>query len=236
MDTLDCEIRITTEVSSEGKMSAFGSKQAFEGAIESVCTSDDRHRYELLGDWAINSYVCQYLTDLYKFKGDAESMSLLKAYNVSNALFSKVMLETSLFEDFSKYLSPDQMYTCRRILFHGKSVHETNMNFLANLFERLVGWLVVFGYEGSVKNFLDTFLLGHLSVVAKKPLRSVLENWAAQNGKKLVISTREYIDSKIVRVIVDGVEVSNASDLISKRRAVAKAVSLAVERLNISKN
>nr|QYA73444.1 suppressor of RNA silencing [Sweet potato chlorotic stunt virus] len=211
----------------------FSDRNEFEKAIEEVCTSESRNRFELLGDWAVTSYVTRVLTSIFKHNGDAESMSLLKAANISNNLFSKIMMETGLYREFIRWMTPDQIASCSKTLALGRNTYEVNLTFLARYFERLVGWLIVQDKDVEVEIFLQNFLQPVMSVNPKKPLRSVLEEWAVKNGKKLSINTNRYNDDKIVKVFVDGLEVSRASDLISKRRAVAKAVSLAVDSLQI---
>nr|ADQ42441.1 ribonuclease III [Sweet potato chlorotic stunt virus] len=227
-------VPIYTDVSEESKLTVFGSRHRLDSIVHSICTSDDRDRYEILGDWAVTSYVTRMLTDLFKHNADAESLSLLRAHNISNVMFAKVMVESKLFEDFYLWLTPDQMQLCRKTFAGGRSLYEVNVKFLANYFERIVGWLVVHDCSESVEKFLDLFLKPHMSFYIKKPARSILEEWAMKNNKRLDIHTGEYNVNKVVYVLVDGQEVSRASDLISKKRAISKAVSFAVEALNLS--
>nr|QYA73021.1 suppressor of RNA silencing [Sweet potato chlorotic stunt virus]QYA73032.1 suppressor of RNA silencing [Sweet potato chlorotic stunt virus]QYA73064.1 suppressor of RNA silencing [Sweet potato chlorotic stunt virus]QYA73105.1 suppressor of RNA silencing [Sweet potato chlorotic stunt virus]QYA73127.1 suppressor of RNA silencing [Sweet potato chlorotic stunt virus] len=227
-------IPIYSDVSEESKLTIFGSRHRLDSIIQSICTSEDRDKYEILGDWAITTYVTSMLTDLFKHDADAESLSLLRAHNISNFMFAKVMVESRFYEDFSIWLTPDQLQLCRMTFGGGKNVYEVNVKFLANYFERVVGWLVINDSSESIKMFLDLFLKPLMSFRIKKPARSILQEWAVKNNKRLDIYTGEYNVNNVVYVLVDGKEISRANDLISKKRAISKAVNFAVEALNLN--
>nr|UOI87875.1 RNase3 [Sweet potato chlorotic stunt virus] len=226
-------IPIQDEISNGFITKVFGSKDDFDLVIEYVSTCDRKDVMELFGDWFISNYVNAVLINNFRNSLDAEALNLMRAYNVSNFLLSRLMFETKLYYAFLPYMSTDQVNLCCKTADEMNNLRNANFKFLADSFERLIGWLVMYKDEQDVRKFLDIFFFPYMILTPRKSDRSLLNEWAEKYKKKLHIDDTSYHFDKTVKVVINDIEFCTASDFRSKNRAIQKAVNIAVNKLKL---